>query len=181
MSIAYTGEVSAAGEHEELAGRSMNWWGMAFFIASEALIFANLIPIIGTVLLLGSSIPVRFAGNTITRGNQRNLRIGLTTTIVMGAAFLVGLGIEYYGAIFDHDFTPSSSLQGSSFFTLTGLHASHVIVGLIFLSVLLMRSLRGDFTVKSHWAVVAGEMYWHFVDGVWVFVLTVVYLLPLIR
>jgi heme/copper-type cytochrome/quinol oxidase subunit 3 len=43
MSIAYTGEVSAAGEHEELAGRSMNWWGMAFFIASEALIFANLI------------------------------------------------------------------------------------------------------------------------------------------
>ena len=93
MSIAYTGEVSAAGEHEELAGRSMNWWGMAFFIASEALIFANLIasylyleirngnwkppidyiiPIIGTVLLLGSSIPIRFAGNAITKGNQRN-------------------------------------------------------------------------------------------------------------
>ena len=180
----------------------MNWWGMAFFIASEALIFANLIasylyleirngnwkppidyiiPIIGTVLLLGSSIPIRFAGNAITKGNQRNLRIGLTTTILMGAAFLVGLGIEYYGAIFDHDFTPKSSLQGSSFFTLTGLHASHVIVGLIFLFVLLMRSLRGDFTAKNHWAVVAGEMYWHFVDGVWVFVLTVVYLLPLIR
>jgi cytochrome c oxidase subunit 3 len=44
-----------------------------------------------------------------------------------------------------------------------------------------MRSLRGDFTPKKHWAIVAGEMYWHFVDGVWVFVLTVVYLLPLIR
>ena len=204
MSIAYSGQVSVSPEHEELAGRGINWWGMAFFIASEALIFANLfasylyleirnpnvswrppvdyiIPIIGTVLLLGSSIPIRFAGNAITKGNQRNLRIGLTTTILMGAAFLVGLGIEYYGAIFDHDFTPSSSLQGSSFFTLTGLHASHVIVGLIFLFVLLMRSLRGDFTAKNHWAVVAGEMYWHFVDGVWVFVLTVVYLLPLIR
>ena len=204
MSIAYTGEVSTPGEHEELAGRGINWWGMAFFIASEALIFANIIasylyleirnqnqvwkppvdyiiPIIGTVLLLGSSIPIRFAGNAITKGNQRNLRIGLTTTILMGAAFLVGLGIEYYGAIVDHDFTPSTSLQGSTFFALTGLHASHVIVGLIFLSVLLMRSLRDDFTVKSHWAVVAGEMYWHFVDGVWVFVLTVVYLLPLIR
>ncbi len=130
MSIAYTGEVSAAGEHEELAGRSMNWWGMAFFIASEALIFANLIasylyleirngnwkppvdyiiPIIGTVLLLGSSIPIRFAGNAITKGNQRNLRIGLTTTILMGAAFLVGLGIEYYGAIFDHVQLPSKA------------------------------------------------------------------------
>jgi len=64
---------------------------------------------------------------------------------------------------------------------LTGLHATHVFVGLIILSVLLMRSLRGDFTVKKHWAIVAGEMYWHFVDGVWVFVLTTVYLLPLIR
>jgi cytochrome c oxidase subunit III len=202
MSIAYTGEVSTVGEHEELAGRGINWWGMAFFIASEALIFANLIasylyleirngnwkppidyiiPIIGTFLLLGSSIPIRFAGNAITKGNQRNLRIGLGATITMGALFLVGLGIEYYGAIFDKNFTPSSSLQGSTFFTLTGLHASHVIVGLIFLFVLLMRSLRGDFTAKSHWAIVAGEMYWHFVDGVWVFVLTVVYLLPLFR
>ena len=202
MSSAYTGEVSASAEHEELAGRGINWWGMAFFIASEALIFANLIasylyleirngnwkppvdyiiPIIGTVLLLGSSIPIRFAGNAITKGNQRNLRLGLGATIIMGALFLVGLVIEYTGAIFDKGFTPSSSIFGSSFYTLTGLHASHVIVGLVFLSVLLMRSLRGDFTAKNHWAIVAGEMYWHFVDSVWVFVLTVVYLLPLIR
>jgi heme/copper-type cytochrome/quinol oxidase subunit 3 len=204
MSIAYTGNVSVSGEHDELGGRGINWWGMAFFIASEALIFANLIasylyleirnqnqvwkppvdyiiPIIGTVLLLGSSIPIRFAGNAITKGNQRNLRLGLIATITMGALFLVGLAIEYTGAIFNENFTPSSSVQGSCFFALTGLHASHVIVGLIFLSVLLMRSLRGDFTVKNHWAIVAGEMYWHFVDGVWVFVLTVVYLLPLIR
>jgi cytochrome c oxidase subunit III len=204
MSSAYTGEVSASAEHEELAGRGINWWGMAFFIASEALIFANLfasylyleirnpninwkpdvnyiIPLIGTVLLLGSSIPIRIAGDAITKGNQRNLKLGLVTTIIMGALFLVGLVIEYTGAIFDKGFTPSSSIFGSSFFTLTGLHASHVIVGLVFLSVLLMRSLRGDFTAKNHWAIVAGEMYWHFVDSVWVFVLTVVYLLPLIR
>jgi cytochrome c oxidase subunit 3 len=202
MSMAYSGQVSVSTEHEELAGRGINWWGMAFFIASEALIFANLIasylyleirngnwrppidyviPLIGTVLLLGSSIPIRIAGSAIAKGNQRNLRLGLGATITMGALFLVGLGIEYYGAIFDKNFTPSSSLQGSSFFTLTGLHASHVLVGLIFLFVLLIRSLRGDFTVKHHWAITAGEMYWHFVDGVWVFVLTVVYLLPLIR
>src|SRR5215469_4091226 len=202
MSIAYTGEASITGEHEELAGRSINWWGMAFFIASEALIFANLIasylyleirngnwrppvdyiiPLIGTFLLLGSSIPVRVAGDSITKGNQRNLRLALLTTIIMGGLFLVGLAIEYTGAIFNEHFTPSSSIAGSSFYTLTGLHASHVMVGLIFLFVLLMRSLRGDFTPKKHWAIVAGEMYWHFVDGVWVFVLTVVYLLPLIR
>ncbi len=202
MSIAYTGEVSASGEHEELAGGGINWWGMAFFIASEALIFANLIaaylyleirngnwkppveyviPIIGSVLLFGSSIPIRFAGDAISKGNQRNLRLGLTLTILMGAGFLVGLFIEYYGAIVDHNFTPSSSLRGSCFYALTGLHASHVIVGLIFLFVVLLRSIRGDFTPRKHWAVVAGEMYWHFVDVVWLFVLSVVYLLPLIR
>ena len=204
MSIAYSGQVSVSPEHEELAGRGINWWGMAFFIASEALIFANLfasylyleirnpnvswrppvdyiIPLIGTVLLLGSSIPIRIAGSAISKGNQRNLKLALSATILMGALFLVGLAIEYTGAIFDQGFTPHSSLFGSSFYTLTGLHASHVLVGLIFLSVLLMRSLRGDFTQKNHWALVAGEMYWHFVDGVWVFVLTIVYLLPLIR
>ncbi len=201
MSIAYTGEVSTAGEHEEVTGRGMNWWGMIFFIASEALIFANLIasylyleirnanwrppidyliPIIGTFLLLGSSIPIRIAGAAIARGNQRNLKLGLGLTILMGASFLIGLIIEYTGAI-SEGFTPSSKLQGSSFYTLTGLHASHVIVGLIILTVLLIRSIRGDFTAKSHWAIQAGEMYWHFVDGVWVFVLTVVYLLPLLR
>lgn len=202
MSIAYPGEANAAVEHEELAGRGINWWGMAFFIASEALIFANLIaaylyleirngnwrppvdyiiPIIGSVLLFGSSIPIRFAGNAITKGNQRNLRIGLIATILMGAGFLVGLGLEYYGAIHDHNFTPSSSIFGSSFFALTGLHASHVIVGLIILIVVLIRSIRGDFTPKNHWAIVAGELYWHFVDSVWLFVLTIVYILPLLR
>jgi cytochrome c oxidase subunit III len=203
MSIAYSGQVSTSGEHEELAGRGINWWGMAFFIASEALIFANIIasylyleirngnwkppvdyviPLIGTVLLLGSSIPIRIAGSAIAKGNQRNLRLGLVATIIMGASFLVGLAIEYTGAIHDSpSFTPASSIFGSCFYTLTGLHASHVIVGLIILSVILIRSLRGDFTAKHHWAIVAGEMYWHFVDGVWVFVLTVVYLLPLIR
>jgi cytochrome c oxidase subunit 3 len=202
MSIAYSGQISAAGEHEAAAGRGINWWGMIFFIASEALIFANIIasylyleirnvnwkppvdyviPLIGTVLLLGSSIPIRIAGSAIAKGNQRNLKLGLIFTILMGASFLVGLIIEYTGAIFDQNFTPASSVFGSCFYTLTGLHATHVLVGLIILSVLLMRSLRGDFTVKKHWAIQAGEMYWHFVDGVWVFVLTVVYLLPLIR
>jgi len=175
---------------------------MIFFIASEALIFANIIasylyleirnvnwrppidyviPLIGTVMLLGSSIPIRIAGSSIAKGNQRNLKLGLVLTILMGTIFLVGLAIEYAGAITDEHFTPASSVFGSCFYTLTGLHASHVIVGLIILSVLLIRSLRGNFTVKKHWAIQAGEMYWHFVDGVWVFVLTVVYLLPLIR
>ncbi len=182
---------------------------MIFFITSEALIFANFIaaylyleirsphgwhlptdltyPLINTAILLGSSIPVRIAGAGILKGNQRNLKLGLTLTILMGAAFLGGQVYEYSG-LFGQHFTPQSvdvagvpAVFGSAFFMLTGFHGLHVTIGLLFLIIVLLRSLRGDFTAKKHFAVQAAEMYWHFVDGVWIFVFSLVYLLPLIR
>ena len=201
MSVARGEQVRAEEEHEELTGRGINWWGMIFFISSEALIFANLIasylyleirngswqlptdltyPLINTFILLGSSIPIRVAGAGIASGNQRNLKLGLSLTILMGAAFLGGQVYEYSN-LFGQHFTPQATIFGSSFFTLTGFHGLHVTIGLIFLIIVLLRSLRGDFTAKKHWAAQAGEMYWHFVDGVWVFVFSIVYLLPLLR
>jgi cytochrome c oxidase subunit III len=201
MSVAHGEQISAEEEHGESAGRGMNWWGMIFFITSEALIFANLIasylyleirngswqlptdltyPLINTFILLGSSIPIRIAGAGIATGNQRNLKLGLSLTILMGAAFLGGQVYEYSN-LFGQHFTPQATIFGSSFFTLTGFHGLHVTIGLLFLIIVLLRSLRGDFTAKKHWAAQAGEMYWHFVDGVWVFVFSLVYLLPLIR
>ena len=201
MSVTHGEQVRTFEEHEAGTSRSMNWWGMIFFIASEALIFANFIaaflyleirngswhlpteltyPLINTVILLGSSIPVRIAGAGIVKGNQRNLKLGLSLTILMGAAFLGGQIYEYTG-LFGQHFTPQATIFGSSFFMLTGFHGLHVTVGLIFLIIVLLRSLRGDFTAKQHFAVQAGEMYWHFVDGVWIFVFSLVYLLPLIR
>jgi cytochrome c oxidase subunit III len=201
MSVAHGEQITTLEEHGESGGRGINWWGMIFFIASEALIFANIIasylyleirngswqlptevtyPLINTFILLGSSIPVRIAGAGIAKGNQRNLKLGIFLTIFMGAAFLGGQVYEYSG-LFGKNFTPQSTVFGSSFFTLTGFHGLHVTVGLIFLLICFLRSLRGDFTAKKHWAVQAGEMYWHFVDGVWVVVFSVVYLLPLIR
>ena len=201
MSVAHGEQIRAEEEHGELTGRGINWWGMIFFISSEALIFANLIaaylyleirngswqlptdltyPLINTFILLGSSIPVRVAGAGIARGNQRNLKLGLSLTILMGAAFLGGQVYEYSN-LFGQHFTPQATIFGSSFFTLTGFHGLHVTIGLIFLIIVLLRSLRGDFTAKNHWAAQAGEMYWHFVDGVWVFVFSLVYLLPLLR
>jgi len=201
MSVAHGEQIRAEEEHGELTGRGINWWGMIFFISSEALIFANLIaaylyleirngswqlptdltyPLINTFILLGSSIPVRVAGAGIARGNQRNLKLGLSLTILMGAAFLGGQVYEYSN-LFGQHFTPQATIFGSSFFTLTGFHGLHVTIGLIFLIIVLLRSLRGDFTAKTHWAAQAGEMYWHFVDGVWVFVFSLVYLLPLLR
>ena len=208
MDVTHGEQLRTLEEHGEGEGRGINWWGMVFFITSEALIFANFIasylyleirspqgwhlpteltyPLINTFILLGSSIPVRIAGAGIANGNQRNLKLGLALTILMGAVFLGGQVYEYSG-LFGMHFTPQSNAAnlppvfGSSFFMLTGFHGLHVTVGLIFLIIVLLRSLRGDFTAKQHFAVQASEMYWHFVDGVWIFVFSLVYLLPLIR
>jgi cytochrome c oxidase subunit III len=206
MSIAHGEAIRTLEEHGEEDGRGLNWWGMIFFITSEALIFANLIaaylyleirqpepwrlpngdhldilfPAINTVILLSSSIPAHIAGLGIAKGNRRNLILGLIGAIVLGSIFLGGQAYEYTN-LFGMNFTPSYQVFGSSFFTLTGFHGLHVTVGLIFLIIVLLRSLRGDFTAKKHFAVEAAEMYWHFVDGVWVFVFSTVYLLPLIR
>src|SRR5258708_37106946 len=109
MSVAHGEQVRAEEEHEELTGRGINWWGMIFFISSEALIFANLIPsylyletrngswqlptdltypLINTFIPLGCRIPIRIPRSAIASANQRNLKLGLSLTILMGAAFL---------------------------------------------------------------------------------------------
>jgi cytochrome c oxidase subunit 3 len=198
--------ITAAAEYQ-VSGRSMSWWGMIFFITSEALIFANLIaaflyleirnlptngwrlpngdrldfiyPLINTFILLASSIPARFAGAGAARGNRRQLLGGLLGTVVLGAIFLGGQIYEYTNLV-AQNFTPQFKVFGSSFFTLTGFHGLHVTVGVLFLLVVFFRALRGDFSPKQHFAVEAAEMYWHFVDFVWVVVFTTVYLLPLL-
>jgi cytochrome c oxidase subunit 3 len=208
MSVVHGADpLTEAAEHE-VAGRSNAWWGMIFFIASEALIFANLIaaylyleirdygtafafrlpngdhlevilPIINTVILLSSSLPARFAGASIARGKQRNFVLGLIGTIILGAIFLSLQAYEYTG-LFSQNFTIAYKTFGSAFFTLTGFHGLHVTIGLIFLIIILIRAIRGDFTANRHFAAQAAEMYWHFVDGVWIVVFTTVYLLPLL-
>jgi len=197
-------QVGVLQEHAE-EGHSVNWWGMIFFISSEALIFANFIAvylyleirqgtwtlpngdhllqfdvfavvlIINTVILFSSSIPARLFGRALARGDQRQLKLWLIVTAIMGAIF-VGLqfGVEYPHLVF-LGLTPQVSLFGSAFFTLTGFHGLHVTVGVLFLVICWLRALRGDFAGKRVFAVEAVEMYWHFVDAVWVGVFGVVY------
>jgi heme/copper-type cytochrome/quinol oxidase subunit 3 len=193
--------VANAAAHEEAhVSRPVGWYGMVFFIASEAIFFANLIasylylrvragtwpPVeagvhielnkvlvgINTVILLSSSIPMNFAGRAAARGNRRGLAIGLLLTVVLGTTFLSIQLYEYTHSTFG----PQSGVFGSTFFTLTGFHGAHVTAGVLFLLVCFFRSLRGDFTAKRHFAVQAAEMYWHFVDVVWVVLFTVLYL-----
>jgi cytochrome c oxidase subunit III len=205
MSTAHGEQVRIIEEHGGEVGRGINWWGMIFFISSEALIFANLIaaylyleirvsdwrlpsgehldwryPLFNTFILLASSIPIRLAGAGIAKGNKRNLVIGLACTIFLGAFFLGGQIVEYIG-LAREGFSLQKNTFGSAFFTLTGFHGLHVTVGLIFLTICFIRALRGDFTEKKHFAVEAGEMYWHFVDVAWICVFAVVYLLPFLR
>lgn len=188
-------------EGEQHTTRSFGWYGMVFFLASEAIFFANLIasylylriritgmgaswipsgveldktlPLINTFILLSSSFPMHYAARAITKGDKRGLTIGLLLTVILGSTFLSGQAWEYTHA----NFTPSTGVFGSTFFTLTGFHGAHVTAGVIFLLICFFRSLRGDFSKDRHFAVTAVEMYWHFVDVVWVLLFTVLYLL----
>lgn len=104
----------------------------------------------------------------------------MTLTIVLGAIFICGQGLEYSDLIREN-LTISRDLFGTTFFTLTGFHGFHVIVGLILLSVALWIMVRG----KEHEITEAGltcvSLYWHFVDVVWVAVFSVVYLWRFIK
>ena len=188
-------------EGEQRTGRSFGWYGMVFFLASEAIFFANLIAsylylrirltgnggewppkgaeldiplaLVNTIILLSSSFPMHYAARSITKGNKRGLTIGLILTVILGSAFLSIQAFEYTHA----DFTPSTGVFGSTFFTLTGFHGAHVTAGVIFLLICFFRSLRGDFSQNRHFAVSAVEMYWHFVDVVWIFLFLLLYIL----
>ena len=175
-------EADLAG-HAERASRT----GMTVFIMSEAVLFLNLIaaylylrfssmhwpppgvaplelayPSVLTVVLLASGVPMHWAHLGIQKGNRRSLVVGLVLTILLGTAFILGQAYEWSTA----HFTVQGSVFGSTFFTLTGFHGAHVLVGLIFLSVTLARTLRGHFSAENHFAVWAGAWYWHFVDAV---------------
>ena len=136
-------------------------------------------PLINTFILLGSSGPAIIARAGIAKGNKTTLIWGLVGTIVMGTIFLLGQAYEYTN-LFGQHFTLQYQSFGSAFFTLTGFHGLHVTIGVLFLLICLIRAIRGDFNGKKHFAVEAAEMYWHFVDLVWVVVFSTVYLLPLL-
>ena len=195
--------VRRAEAHEEATphARSMAWYGMVFFIASEAVFFANLIAAylylrvrdgssfnpagsghaeldlrlaaVNTVILLSSSIPMHLAGRSIAKGDRGGLKRWLPLTIVLGAIFI---GIQLWEYV-HNGFGPDTGVVGSTFYVLTGFHGAHVTAGLILLAVCFFRSLRGDFSKEHHFAVTAGEMYWHFVDFVWIFLFTTLYVL----
>jgi heme/copper-type cytochrome/quinol oxidase subunit 3 len=129
---------------------------------------------LNTVCLLSSSATMWRAEHNLERGNAARLCGWLLATVVLGAIFLIGQGREYVALIMQN-VTVSRDLFGTTFFTLTGFHGLHVLVGLVALTILLGLALAGDFTGGRSVAVEAVALYWHFVDAVWIVIFSIVY------
>jgi heme/copper-type cytochrome/quinol oxidase subunit 3 len=135
-----------------------------------------LVPAVMTVLLMSSSIPAYLADTSIRRGEVDRLRLYLASTLLLGAAFL-GLQAWEYSDRLDV-LRPQDDAYGSLFYTVTGLHGAHVVVGLALLGWVLAWAFRGRYGAHRHLAVEISSLYWHFVHVVWLFVFLSLYLSP---
>jgi len=134
-------------------------------------------PIFFTICLLSSSLTVHFASRSLEHG-KRGAFLGLLfLTIVLGGLFLFGTGQEWHRLIYEHGLTISTNLFGTTYYSLVGLHATHVTVGLLMLTIVLLFGLAGRVGPEQSARVDVLSMYWHFVDAVWVVVFFVVYIL----
>lgn len=202
MTIAETGMPGEVLPEHGVGPRSFAWWGMVWLIATEATLFALLLasyfylrfrsphwppehieapelmlPLIMTAILWSSSIPVHIAEKGIEKGHQGRLRWGLALGWLLGAIFfVVTVAVEWPETL--HHFTPRTNAYGSMFFTVTGFHLSHVLVGLSVSAFTQVRAWQGAFDEKKHVSVQNFAMYWHFVDIVWLFVLLSIYVSP---
>jgi cytochrome c oxidase subunit 3 len=128
---------------------------------------------VNTSILLSSSFTMHWALEGARNENRRALLVGLVTTALLGLTFL-SIQINEYVHL---GFAPHDNAQGSIFYGLTGLHGAHVFVGLTLLTMATVRAFRGHFSAKEHRGVEVPGIYWHFVDVMWVFVFTTLYVL----
>jgi heme/copper-type cytochrome/quinol oxidase subunit 3 len=174
------------------------WWGMWCVIATEGALFAYLLltdiylalqshgswppggppslklALPNTLVLLASSLVVAIGEGGMRAGSRSRAVLGLSGGAVLGAIF-VGVQLLEWKA---KPFSFGSELYGSVFFTITGFHMAHVVVGVIVLLILALWSALGYFDRVRHGPVSIGSVYWHFVDVVWLFVFATLYLAP---
>jgi cytochrome c oxidase subunit 3/cytochrome o ubiquinol oxidase subunit 3 len=188
--------VVAAGEAAwELPSRDRV--GMICFIAAESAMFVIFVvaylfyvgkstfgptprvlslPVLNTIFLLSSSGTIAWAVRALRRGRLVAFAIAWGATVALGALFLVGTGREW-GHLFQLGLTPATNLFGTTYYSLVGLHAFHVTVGLILLTTVLILTLFGKLHARYADRVDVLALYWHFVDCVWIVVFSVVYVI----
>jgi cytochrome c oxidase subunit III len=187
--------------HQRTGGISSSLLGMVLFIASEVMFFGGLFgayftlrtaapewpppgtpvledwyALILTAVLVSSSVTMQLGVFAIRRGDQRWLVRWLLISLVLGLLFLGGQANEYRMLIHE-GLTLSSGVFGSTFFTLTGFHGAHVAGGAAFILVVTLRARSGQFTARYHDTVEMCSYYWHFVDVVWLGLVSTIYLL----
>lgn len=192
-----TTAVATADPHSEHP--DLRLFGFIVFLVSESMLFVGLfvayftfrlvapswppegtpdlellLPGVNTFILLSSSFVAHQADVAIKKKNDvGGVRKWFLITMAMGATFLVGQIYEY-----NHlEFGLTTNLFASTFYVLTGFHGLHVFVGLLLMAGVLWRSRRpGHYSQDSHFGIEAAEVYWHFVDVIWVILFTLLYL-----
>jgi cytochrome c oxidase subunit III len=134
-------------------------------------------PIFFTICLLSSSLTIHLASKALERG-ARGAFVGLwVLTIALGGAFLFGTGQEWHRLIYERGLTISTNLFGTTYYSLVGLHAFHVIVGLLLMAIVALLAITGYVGREHSPRIGVLSLYWHFVDVVWIVVFTVVYVI----
>ncbi len=133
-------------------------------------------PFLGTVCLLASSLTIALAVRALRGGRMMLFGAWLLLTILLGAEFLTGTALEWYGLIVRNGLTIGSNLFGTTFYSLVGFHAGHVTLGLVLLILVWIFTVFGAVRTEHAERVEILSWYWHFVDAVWVVVLTAVYI-----
>jgi cytochrome c oxidase subunit 3 len=128
---------------------------------------------VNTAILLSSSFTMHWTLEGVRNENRNALRVGILTTFLLGLTFLT-IQINEYVHI---GFSPADNAQGTIFYCLTGLHGSHVFIGLMLLAMVMVRAFRGHYSAKEHRGVEVPGIYWHFVDIMWIFVFSTLYVL----
>ena len=128
---------------------------------------------VNTAILLSSSFTMHWTLEGVRNENRNALRVGILTTFLLGLTFLT-IQINEYVHI---GFSPADNAQGTIFYCLTGLHGSHVLIGLMLLAMVMVRAFRGHYSAKEHRGVEVPGIYWHFVDIMWIFVFSTLYVL----
>jgi cytochrome c oxidase subunit III len=133
------------------------------------------LPTINTALLLTSGVTLTVAHHALRENHRGKCIAFMWMTVLLGVAFLICQGYEYYEAYAHLNLKLSSGIYGSTFFMLTGFHGMHVLVGMLMLLFITLRLQKGHFTPERHFGFEGAAWYWHFVDVVWLGLYVVVY------
>jgi cytochrome c oxidase subunit 3 len=129
------------------------------------------LPLLNTLILLTSGTTVTWAHHALLHDDRQGLKWGLICTVALGLTFTCVQAWEYSHAAFNF----SGNIYGATFFMATGFHGFHVIIGSVFLIVCMVRAFAGQFTPTQHLGFEFAAWYWHFVDVVWLFLFSCIY------